>query len=137
MCIRDRVRAINPRQRIGLLVGPPAFVQELGGKRKKVESVRAALPSAAEENLSELVPSPHVSSPQWQEMIHRLVSDWYVHQNALLGLSLIHISHPPHISKCDFITAPSRAADLLFDSLQLRSVLLGELYSQFHQAARL
>jgi CheY-like chemotaxis protein len=81
-----QVRAINPRQRIGLLVGPPAFIQELGGRRKKAESITAALPSPAPENLGELVPSPHVSSPQWQEMIQRLVSDWYVHQNALLGL---------------------------------------------------
>ena len=81
-----QVRAVNPRQRIGLLVGPPAFVQELGGKRKKAESVRVALPSPGPENLSELVSSPYVSAPQWQEMIHRLVSDWYVHQNALLGL---------------------------------------------------
>jgi hypothetical protein len=87
MAIPAQIRAINPRQRIGLLVGPPVFVRELGGKRKKAASIRGVLPSpAAEENPSEPVSSQHASSPQWQETIRRLVSDWYVDQNALLGL---------------------------------------------------
>jgi len=84
--VTAQIRAIHPRQRIGLLVGPPAFVQELGGKRKKAESIGAVLPNPAAEELSEPVSSPHAPSPQWQETIQRLVSDWYVNQSALLGL---------------------------------------------------
>ena len=81
-----RLRAIRPRQRIGLLVGPPVFVRELGRKRKKASSIREVLPSPAVESSSEPVASPHASSLQWQEMVRRLVSDWYVDQNAILGL---------------------------------------------------
>jgi response regulator RpfG family c-di-GMP phosphodiesterase len=86
MAASAQIKAINPCQRIGLLVGPPVFVQELGGKRKKAASIRAPLPSPAEENRREPVSSPHASSLQWQEIVRRLVSDWYVDQNALLGL---------------------------------------------------
>jgi len=86
VAISAQIRAINPRQRIGLLVGPPAFVRELGGKRKKAESIREVLPSPAAENPSEPVSSIHASSPQWQETVRRVVTDWYVDQSALLGL---------------------------------------------------
>ena len=86
MTVSAQIRAIHPRQRIGLLVGPPAFVKELGGKRKKAESIRGVSPSPAAEKPSEPVSAPHASSPQWQETIRRLVSDWYVDQSALLGL---------------------------------------------------
>ena len=92
-----QIRAIRPRQRIGLLVGPPAFVLELAGvkreavrrdaARQKAASIAEIPPSRAADNLTEPVSSPHASSPQWQEMIRRLVSDWYVDRNALLGLS--------------------------------------------------
>lgn len=81
-----RLRAIRPRQRIGLLVGPPAFVQELGGRRKKAASIDRVLPSRVAEGPSEPVSPPHASSPQWQETVRRLVSNWYVDQSALLGL---------------------------------------------------
>jgi len=81
-----QLRAIKPRQRMGLLVGPPAFVQELRGKRKKAASIIEASPSPAVENPGEPASPPHASSPQWQEMVRRLVSDWYVGQNAILGL---------------------------------------------------
>ena len=91
-----QIRAIRPRQRIALLVGPPAFVLELAGvkravrreaARKKAASVAEIPPSRAPENLTEPISSPHTSSPQWQEMIRKLVSDWYVDRSALLGLS--------------------------------------------------
>jgi response regulator RpfG family c-di-GMP phosphodiesterase len=82
-----QIRAIRPGQRIGLLVGPPAFVRELGGKRKKAASIGEVSPSHVVENYSEPVSSPHASSPQWQEMIRKLVADWYVSPYALLGLS--------------------------------------------------
>ena len=87
-----QIRAIRPRQRIGLLVGPPAFVRELAivrpeGTRKKAASVAEISPSRTLENHREPVSSPQASSPQWQEIIRKLVSDWYVDRNALLGLS--------------------------------------------------
>ena len=92
-----QIRAIRPRQRIGLLVGPPTFVLELAGvkreaarrdaARKKAASIAEIPPSRVPENLTEPVSSPPASSPQWQEMIRKLVSDWYVDRNALLGLS--------------------------------------------------
>jgi CheY-like chemotaxis protein len=87
-----QIRASRPRQRIGLLVGPPTFVRELGGMRreaarKKVVSIQET--SRAVESSSPLSSAPHVSSPQsslqWQEMIRRLVSNWYVDRDALLG----------------------------------------------------
>ncbi len=85
MAVCAQIRAIDPRQRVGLLVGPPAFVQELGGRRKKAASVRGLLPSAAG-NLSHPDSSQPTSSPQWQETVRRFVNDWYVDQSGLLGL---------------------------------------------------
>ena len=97
-----QIRAIRPRQRIGLLVGPPSFVLELAGvqreavkreavrreaARKKAASIGEIVPSRAVENHSEPVSSPLASSPQRQEMIQKLVSNWYVDQNAVLGMS--------------------------------------------------
>jgi CheY-like chemotaxis protein len=81
-----QIRASNPRQRIGLLVGPPAFVRELGGRRRKAPSIGASSPVRAAERLSERASSPHAFAAQWQETVRRLVSDWYVDQNAILGL---------------------------------------------------
>jgi CheY-like chemotaxis protein len=85
----SQIRAIRPRQRIGLLVGPPAFVLELarvrrGAARKKAVSVGRISTIGLAENHSEPVSAPQASSP-WQEMIRKLVSDWYVDQNALFG----------------------------------------------------
>jgi CheY-like chemotaxis protein len=87
-----QIRASRPRQRIGLLVGPPAFIRELrvgrAAVRKKVVSIQDST-SRAVETSSPLSSSPHVSSPQsspqWQEMIRKLLSDWYVDRNAVLG----------------------------------------------------
>jgi CheY-like chemotaxis protein len=83
----SRIRHINPEQRIALLVGPPAFIQELGGRRRKVASIGRISPSRAWENPSAPVPAPHASSPQWQEMIRKLVADWYVDQQAFWASS--------------------------------------------------
>jgi CheY-like chemotaxis protein len=87
-----QIRASRPRQRIGLLVGPPAFIRELRvgrqAARRKVVSIQDST-SRAVETSSPLSSSPHVSSPQsspqWQEMIRKLLSDWYVDRNAVLG----------------------------------------------------
>jgi CheY-like chemotaxis protein len=81
--VSAQIRRINPRQRIGLLVGPPIFVRELGGLRRepvrrKAASIRQSSPSRVPENPSMPVPTPQPSSPHWQEMIRRLVTDWYV-----------------------------------------------------------
>jgi response regulator RpfG family c-di-GMP phosphodiesterase len=81
-----QIRAIRPRQRIGLLVGPPAFILELAGgqkSRKKAASVRAISPSRVVDDLSRPASAshdsaPYASSPQWQEMIRKVVTDWYV-----------------------------------------------------------
>jgi CheY-like chemotaxis protein len=87
LAVSARIREISPRQRIGLLVGPPAYVQELGGRRRKAASITRIQPRHTVENPSEAVPSSYASSPQWQEMIRKLVTDWYVDQNSLVGLS--------------------------------------------------
>jgi CheY-like chemotaxis protein len=83
IAVSAQIRRINPRQRIGLLVGPPIFVRELGGMRRaaarrKAVSIRKILPSHSVEGSSAPVSAPHAPSPQWQEMIRRLVTDWYV-----------------------------------------------------------
>jgi CheY-like chemotaxis protein len=84
MAAMAQIRGMKPRQRIGLLVGPPAFVQELGGRRRKA-SLATMTPNRAMEDPSVSVSAPQ-TSPQWQEMISKLVSDWYVNQKALLRL---------------------------------------------------
>jgi CheY-like chemotaxis protein len=93
--VSARIRQNNPRQRIGLLVGPPVFVLELGGtrepRRRKATSISTISPTRAPGRTIEnpgVPPSlPHASLPQWQEMIRKLVTDWYVGPRALLGLS--------------------------------------------------
>ena len=92
-----RLRAIRPRQRIGLLVGPPAFVLELAGPqktRRKAASVRPISPTRVVDDLSlptsaSQEPAPYASSPQWQEMIRRLVTDWYVGSSGPFELSKV------------------------------------------------
>jgi CheY-like chemotaxis protein len=93
--ISARIRQVHPRQRIGLLVGPPVFIRELGGARReparrKARSIGMVLPGPDRESptVPVLVPhasSPQSSSPQWQEMIRKLVTDWYVGSSALVG----------------------------------------------------
>ena len=68
-----------------LLVGPPAFVQELGGRRKKAASISPIPTTYAAEKSREPVSSSYPSSPQWQEMIRKLVTDWYANSSALVG----------------------------------------------------
>jgi CheY-like chemotaxis protein len=86
IAVTAQIRSLKPRQRIGLLVGPPAFVQELGGRRRKAASAVRITPIRALEDSSLAVSSPYTSPPQWQEVISKLVSDWYVHHNPLLRL---------------------------------------------------
>jgi CheY-like chemotaxis protein len=84
--LSTQIRAIRPRQRIGLLVGPPDFIRELGGARKKARCTPRVSSGQAVENHDEVVLPSLTPSPQWQETIRRLVSDWYVGQNNLSGL---------------------------------------------------
>ena len=87
LAVTAQIRGIKPGQRIGLLVGPPTFVQELGGRRRKAASAAKTAPSRAVENSDGAVSAPQTSPAQWQEMISKLVSDWYITQNAFLRLA--------------------------------------------------
>jgi CheY-like chemotaxis protein len=89
--VSAQIRKVNPRQRIGLLVGPPVFVLELGGtrepRRRKAASIRQVSPSRIVEDPNIPVALPQPSSPHWQQMVRKLVTDWYVDSSALLGWS--------------------------------------------------
>jgi CheY-like chemotaxis protein len=89
--VSAEIRKINPRQRIGLLVGPPVFVLELGGtrepRRRKVARIHQLSPNRVAEDPGIPLPLPQPSAPHWQEMIRRLVTDWYSDSSALLGWS--------------------------------------------------
>jgi CheY-like chemotaxis protein len=91
IAVSAQVRKINPRQRIGLLVGPPVFVLELGGarepRRRKVARIHQLSPKRIAEDPAIPAPVPQPSAPHWQEMIRRLVTDWYSDSSALLGWS--------------------------------------------------
>lgn len=82
MLFSEAIRRIKPRQRIALLVGPPGYLRELGGARKKAASVRVSSPVHEEAR-----PMADLAPPQWQETIRKLVTDWYGDQSTLLGLS--------------------------------------------------
>jgi CheY-like chemotaxis protein len=96
VAVTAQVRQVHPRQRIGLLVGPPVFIRELGGvrrepARRKASSIGMVPPGRELESptVPVLIPqpsSPQASAPQWQEMIRKLVTDWYVGSSALVGL---------------------------------------------------
>ncbi len=77
LAVTAQIRGIKPGQRIGLLVGPPTFVQELGGRRRKAASAAKTSPSRVIDDSNVAVSAPHVSPPQWQEMISKLVTNWY------------------------------------------------------------
>ena len=88
--VSARIRQVHPRQRIGLLVGPPVFIRELGGvrrepARRKANSVAMVSPGRDLESPTVPIPVPQASAPQWQEMIRKLVTDWYVGSSALVG----------------------------------------------------
>jgi len=85
--VTAQIRGIKPTQRIGLLVGPPTFVQELGGRRRKAASAVRSSPGRPIDDSSAAISAPPTSPPQWQVMISKLVSNWYVDQNAFLRLA--------------------------------------------------
>lgn len=84
-----QIRKSKPRQRIALLVGPPAYIQEIGRPSAKTHAVP---PPPIDE-------SP--SRPQWPEIVQRVVSDWYVDQSTRFALHRSNtsaISEPPFLS---------------------------------------
>jgi len=80
--ITAQIRKSRPRQRIALLVGPPAYLREVGRAPKKRERI------AEELQISKLAPNgERASSPQWQLMVPKVVTGWYAKQSSLLGFS--------------------------------------------------
>jgi CheY-like chemotaxis protein len=63
--VTDQIRRVRPRQRIALLVGAPAYIQEVGGITRRMPRV-TAMPSR---EVAEVV-----MSPQWQEMVQRMIT---------------------------------------------------------------
>jgi len=74
-----RIRKSKPRQRIALLVGPPAYIREIGRPSARTHSTQPPLASAK---------SP--SRPQWPEIIQRVVGDWYVDRSARFALNKLN-----------------------------------------------
>ncbi len=66
VAVTAQVRQVHPRQRIGLLVGPPVFIRELGGvrrepARRKASSVAMVRRAESSKVLLCLVPVPQAS----------------------------------------------------------------------------
>jgi response regulator RpfG family c-di-GMP phosphodiesterase len=84
-----QIRKVKPRQRIALLVGPPAYIREIG---RPFAKTRTVLSPATDESSS---------TPQWPEIVQRVVSDWYVDQRARFGLNKLTtpvVSEPPFLA---------------------------------------
>ncbi len=70
-----QMRDLKPSQRIGLLVGPPSYIQEVARISAKTKSAQRRLVGS--------IPSPPVEGPaasQWQKTIYTVVSEWYAAQ---------------------------------------------------------
>jgi response regulator RpfG family c-di-GMP phosphodiesterase len=63
-----QIRKSKPRQRIGLLVGAPTYVREVGGIPKRVVRMSPPPPLSFTPELVQTQSSLH-----WQAMIHRLI----------------------------------------------------------------
>jgi response regulator RpfG family c-di-GMP phosphodiesterase len=84
-----QIRKIRPRQRIALLVGPPAYVREIGQPSTKKGPVAAPIPEVSR------------LRPQWPEIVQEVISDWYVDQRtrfALDNLATAPIGEPPSLT---------------------------------------
>ncbi|MGB7586451.1 MAG: hypothetical protein WBM11_16540 [Terriglobales bacterium] len=84
-----QIRKSKPRQRIALLVGPPLYIREIGRSSDKTQPVP---PPVAEET---------PTRPQWPEIVHRVVSDWYVDPGARFALGKLAapiLGEPPFLA---------------------------------------
>jgi CheY-like chemotaxis protein len=73
-----QIRQTSPQQRIALLVGPPAYLREVARQtKKKISSVADDIPQTREfvSSISSL--DQRTESPQWQQMMQKVVADWY------------------------------------------------------------
>ncbi|MGO9126224.1 MAG: hypothetical protein ACLP6G_15235 [Terriglobales bacterium] len=85
-----QIRKSKPRQRIALLVGPPAYIREIARPAAKTQPI-----------LPPTTPDVSISRPQWPEIVQKVVSDWYVDQSARFALNKLTtpaVSGPPFLS---------------------------------------
>ena len=76
-----QIRVHKPSQRIGLLVGPPSYIQEVQRTSAKARpSLKRGTVSAASVSAEKPV------ATQWQKTIYNVVSDWCNAQAARLRL---------------------------------------------------
>lgn len=73
-----RIWQSNPRQRVGLLVGPPTYVRELDRPAKGRERIGERLRQAAAPEYG--------AAPQWQEIVQQVVTGWCADQGAGFGV---------------------------------------------------
>jgi len=76
-----QMRDDKPGQRIGLLVGPPSYIQEVARVSAKTK--------LAQRKRVGSIPSASVEGPaatQWQKTIYSVVSDWCTAQAAMFRL---------------------------------------------------
>ena len=76
-----QIRDDKPNQHIGLLVGPPSYIQEVDRPSAKTGPARRKQVGS--------IPSTSVEGPaatQWQKTIYALVSHWRAAQAAAFGL---------------------------------------------------
>ena len=77
--ITAEIRQSKPRQRIGLLVGPPSYIRELTRTSKTLTKTKIELPPDPIQSQSEISPGL-----QWQRIVQKVVTGWYSEEAALL-----------------------------------------------------
>jgi hypothetical protein len=77
-----QIRQNYPNQRIGLLIGPPNYIQEVNGSSGKPRQGQRRRTSS-----SPLPPLAQPAASQWQRTISSLVNDWTSATEASLGLT--------------------------------------------------
>jgi len=63
-----KVRATRPHQRLALLVGPPAYLREIGNRGASLSNVVPGQPAVPPTS-----PSAHGYGPQWHAMMERIM----------------------------------------------------------------
>jgi len=79
--LSTEMRRIKPKQRIALLVGPPAYIRELGKSKPQPASLDFSDAATAP-----TTPPADGSTAQWQATVHRLVTHWYSAHASLLKM---------------------------------------------------